>query len=613
MLQLIIKSDHVERGMIKMSNNEANSSDNETNFNSDMPAIKDQLGTDKQQDGLVNFMRNCSTPMTIAIQGGWGTGKTSMMQQLKKKLENDHFGSALWFPTWQFAVIGEQDRLLMDLLMLLCCKLEEKYSKLDKKIFDEVIKFLKSFDYKRFGISLIKSGFKKGVKKVEGKTGLEFEKAFKEALAGDETAITYESFVKQASKLHEDMTALITLYLEATDTKRMYIFIDDLDRLEPVRAVELLEGIKNFLDIPQCVFILAIDTKVVKEGLKEKYGANMDEKKMVRFFDKIIQVPYKLPVHNYKLDEFMKNVLERYVKEEGKTDVKIDEIAPKYVEFLDAADIHNPRTIKRCVNFCLLHKYMDGNDYEDNDIDFHRFVIKMLELENEDIYWKILAQVRSSGEDYTGIRDWLLSEEKLKFKLFHEVLKSFEIDENADFIKVELFADYIIRSAPSDILTLKHLGAAQKAYEVIQWIVKNKKNPDDIEASVFLTKEKIDIAKISIMEIAELFEKNEGIWICTIAGKFMIIDNYVNQNLSISIESDLLDRNFAENLITTFNQTQSPEDAIGYWKTIFSHNFRNIKDTSSPDAPIYEILEKAGIIDNAYPLNNQDSSSKVQV
>lgn len=595
------------------SNNEANSSDNETNFNSDMPAIKDQLGTDKQQDGLVNFMRNCSTPMTIAIQGGWGTGKTSMMQQLKKKLENDHFGSALWFPTWQFAVIGEQDRLLMDLLMLLCCKLEEKYSKLDKKIFDEVIKFLKSFDYKRFGISLIKSGFKWGVKKVEAKTGLEVEKSLAEATAGDETTITYESFVKQASKLHEDMTALITLYLEATNTKRMYIFIDDLDRLEPVRAVELLEGIKNFLDIPQCVFILAIDTKVVKEGLKEKYGANMDEKKMVRFFDKIIQVPYKLPVHNYKLDEFMKNVLERYVKDEGKTDVKIDEIAPKYVEFLDTADIHNPRTIKRCVNFCLLHKYMDGNDYEDNDIDFHRFVIKMLELENEDIYWKILAQVRSSGEDYTGIRDWLLSEEKLKFKLFHEVLKSFKIGEDADNKKVKLFADYIIRSAPSDILTLKYLGAAQKAYEIIQWIVKNKKNPDDIEASVFLTKEKIDIAKISIMEIAELFEKNAGIWICIIAGKVLIIDNFVNQNLSIRIRNDLLDRDFIENLIETYNQAQYYEDKISYQESILNHIFTNVKDTSSPDAPIYQILEKAGFIDNAYPLNNQESSSKVKV
>lgn len=394
---------------------------------------------------------------------------------------------------------------------------------------------------------------------------------------------------------------MIKSYLKATETERMYIFIDDLDRLEPVRAVELLEGIKNFLDIPQCVFMLAIDTKVVEEGLKEKYGANMDEKKMVRFFDKIIQVPYKLPVHNYKLDEFMKNVLERYVKEEGKTDVKIDEIAPKYVEFLDAADIHNPRTIKRCVNFCLLHKYMDGNDYEDKDKDiyFHRFVIKMLELENEKEYWMILAQVRSSGEDYTDIRDWLLGEEKLKFRLFHEVLKSFEIDENADVGKVKLFADYIIRSAPSDILTLKYLGAAQKAYEVIQWIVKNRKNLDNIEARVSPMFEKTDIAKISTVEIARIFEENEYILIHNSILKIYIHQRPVNQNLTIQISGGLLKPNDAIKLLKTYNQAQSREDIIDYRGSNIMHFIINIKDTSSPDAPIYKILEKAGILDNA--------------
>ncbi len=584
------------------SSSEPNTDKKESNYNSDMPAIKDQLGTDKQQGGLVNFMRNCSTPMTIAIQGGWGTGKTSMMQQLKKKLENDHFGSTLWFPTWQFAVLGEQDRLLMDLLMLLCSELKEKCSGLQKDKFDEVIKFLKSFDYKRFGFSLLKSGVSKGIKKVEGKTGLEFEKAFKEATAGDETAITYESFVKQASKLHEDMTAIIASYLEATNTERMYIFIDDLDRLEPVRAVELLEGIKNFLDIPQCVFMLAIDTDVVKEGLKEKYGANMDEDKRTHFFDKIIQVPYKLPVHNYKLDEFMKTVLKTYVKEEGQaeSDVKIDEIAPKYVQFLDDADIHNPRTIKRCVNFCLLHKYMDGNDYDDNDINFHRFVIKMLELENEKEYWMILAQVRSSGEDYTGIRDWLLGEEKLKFELFHEVLKSFEIDENADLIKVKLFADYIIRSAPSDILTLKYLGAAQKAYEVIQWIVKNRKNLDDISTYVSSKLEAIDITKISPMEIAGIFEKSEKYRIVISSYSiFTKIGFQDNQNLKLLIFSKMLNADLVKSLIIDYNQARSPEDIIEYHYFEMRHSFHNIKDTSSPDAPIYQILEKAGFLDNA--------------
>lgn len=40
---------------------------------------------------------------------------------------------------------------------------------------------------------------------------------------------------------------------------RVVIFVDDLDRLVPSKAVELLEVLKLFLDCKQCVFVLAID------------------------------------------------------------------------------------------------------------------------------------------------------------------------------------------------------------------------------------------------------------------------------------------------------------------------------------------------------------------
>ena len=30
-------------------------------------------------NGLCSFIRNCETPMTISIQGDWGSGKTSMI------------------------------------------------------------------------------------------------------------------------------------------------------------------------------------------------------------------------------------------------------------------------------------------------------------------------------------------------------------------------------------------------------------------------------------------------------------------------------------------------------------------------------------------------------
>ena len=41
--------------------------------------------------------------------------------------------------------------------------------------------------------------------------------------------------------------------------EKVVFFVDDLDRIPPSDAVEVLEALKNIFDIPHCVFILAID------------------------------------------------------------------------------------------------------------------------------------------------------------------------------------------------------------------------------------------------------------------------------------------------------------------------------------------------------------------
>lgn len=52
----------------------------------------------------------------------------------------------------------------------------------------------------------------------------------------------------------------------------MVIFVDDLDRLQPAKAVELLEVLKVFLDCEKCVYVLAVDYEVVTQGIKQKFG-----------------------------------------------------------------------------------------------------------------------------------------------------------------------------------------------------------------------------------------------------------------------------------------------------------------------------------------------------
>ena len=59
--------------------------------------------------------------------------------------------------------------------------------------------------------------------------------------------------------------------------KKIIIYVDDLDRIEPKNAVALLELLKNIFSVPNCVFILAIDYQVVVKGLEHKFGKQTAE------------------------------------------------------------------------------------------------------------------------------------------------------------------------------------------------------------------------------------------------------------------------------------------------------------------------------------------------
>lgn len=45
----------------------------------DIPAEKDLLSFTDKAKGLASFIQSCPTPMTLAIQGGWGSGKSTMI------------------------------------------------------------------------------------------------------------------------------------------------------------------------------------------------------------------------------------------------------------------------------------------------------------------------------------------------------------------------------------------------------------------------------------------------------------------------------------------------------------------------------------------------------
>ena len=137
--------------------------------------------------------------------------------------------------------------------------------------------------------------------------------------------------------------------------KGFTFYIDDLDRIDPPVAVEILELLKNIFDIEQCVFILAIDYDVVIKGLKPKFGelTEKNEREFRSFFDKIIQLPFSMPVASYSVDTFLVDALKKI---EFFTDVELEdvELAEKLSEITRLSVGTNPRSLKRLTNTLAL-------------------------------------------------------------------------------------------------------------------------------------------------------------------------------------------------------------------------------------------------------------------
>ena len=156
--------------------------------------------------------------------------------------------------------------------------------------------------------------------------------------------------------LKEEISGLIKAALTRDASKSGFTFyIDDLDRIDPPVAVEILELLKNIFDLEQCVFVLAIDYDVVIKGLKPKFGELTDanEREFRSFFDKIIQLPFSMPVASYSVDAFLVDAL-RKIEFFSLEELNNPSLAEVLSEITRLSDGSNPRSLKRLTNTLAL-------------------------------------------------------------------------------------------------------------------------------------------------------------------------------------------------------------------------------------------------------------------
>jgi hypothetical protein len=280
-------------------------------------------------DSLAQFIMECDTPMTIAIQGDWGSGKTSMMNLVKADIDERYPGKmcSVWFNTWQYSQFNAQDQLGISLLSRFASEVSGKSDSAEriKRILGSLGKSLAR--NLAFVGTMAFTGSAEGAKDAQEAVNGAFDK----------------DFIQSLTELKASIVNITTERLRADSKDRIVVFIDDLDRLAPERAVELLEVFKLFLDVPGCVFVLACDYQVIAQGLKRKFGIGESDLKGRSFFDKMIQLPFSMPVGLYDTRRYTSDLLAKIGIDAG-SDLEM------YRRLISASVGLNPRSMKRLFN-----------------------------------------------------------------------------------------------------------------------------------------------------------------------------------------------------------------------------------------------------------------------
>ena len=272
---------------------------------SDIPIgsiTEDRFGIGSYVDSLCRFITDSSTPLTVAIQGEWGSGKTSFMRMIESKLcdkripDSQRFDS-IWLQTWNLFLESDQEMAARKLFISLITQISAYFSNLtgdnaatNKDNIRHSIKTISTLALNMLNVET------ESVDRLWDTMGLE-----------DRVS---SSITDVKSGLEQLIDQHIATPNNGITDKGFIIFVDDLDRLEPSMAIVLLEAMKNLLDIHNCVFVLAVDFDVVKLGVTQKYGHDRINGRNVAqdFFDKIIQLPFSVPVSQY---DVMPMILER--------------------------------------------------------------------------------------------------------------------------------------------------------------------------------------------------------------------------------------------------------------------------------------------------------------
>ncbi len=202
--------------------------------------------------------------------------------------------------------------------------------------------------------------------------------------------------------------------------RRIFVTVDDIDRLNPEEIRQLFGLIKSIADFPNIVYLLTFDKRVVIEALRESQGISGEN-----YLEKIVQSPFELPLPDpSSLHRLLLDKLEMIMA--GTPEELFDQTYWGSV-FMNGIEhfISTPRKINLLTNtLSVTYAAVRG---EVNPVDF--IGIETLRIFAPDAY----HMIRTYPEKFSGRE--LMSSKIDQLRLFHESWITQVAEEDREAVK----------------------------------------------------------------------------------------------------------------------------------------------------------------------------------
>ncbi|MCC6428362.1 MAG: ATPase [Phycisphaerales bacterium] len=255
-------------------------------------------------------------PVSVGVAGAWGVGKSSMIRLIRRSVEKSQPEEGGGYPSvivvefnaWLYQGYDDARSALMDVI---AGTLADEAKKRQKGI-DKAKALLKRLNWLRLArltattaaslglgvppvgvigdvVALVKDTVSKGPDKDTLTRAGELAGQVREEAEGLLRPAEERTAPKEIQAIRDDFQATLE-ELGVT----LVVLIDDLDRCLPETTISTLEAIRLFLFLKRTAFVIAADDQMIKHAVR-KHFEGVDEELVGNYFDKLIQVPIRVP------------------------------------------------------------------------------------------------------------------------------------------------------------------------------------------------------------------------------------------------------------------------------------------------------------------------------